>query len=988
MIDKPILSAGAIELDEIVASFEEAVLRDPTADPADFLPESTHPLYSQALRELLRIDLELAWERGESKRIDSYRARIPNLFRDREALAAVAEEEVRQRRAAGESPDSTEYLRHYGIVVAGNERSATFRVSGSASWNGASLPQIGDVLPPGYVLTRILGQGAFGRVYLAEQTDLASRQVAIKVSSRLIDEAQTLARLQHANIVPVYSIHRVGSYQVLVMPYFGAATLSDLVRMITGAGSIPTTGQEFWTMLSTRDAESPGEAPEPIAISRPSLPAHFSGHSYDEIVVSFGIELADALAHAHDRGILHRDLKPANVLVTDDGHAMLLDFNLASDQRGDSRSIGGTPRYMAPEQLAALANLPATVDARSDVYGLGLLLHKLFTGRLPFENSLTEANASKSSVDALRRERCERPKIQLRSPGLTAIVRKALEPNPDDRYQSAGDLRDDLERHQSSRPLGIAREPWGRERARKWARRHPRLASATSIGAISIALLALATYLGYSAWHRQTELEAIAARDDVRRARNEMQHLVLNDHGPAEPLRMARDVARRALAPYQVDRSEWENGRAVRRLRRDEADHLKAELAELFFYDATASSALADRTEGDERQQLLRDAHVSLDRAAKLLPTESIVRQKRVVAGRLGMADDGENTPIVVPSGGGEYLQAIIDFREKRYSLAATRFAALVESTPSYSSWMGLALSRLALNQFEPAAEAFFAASVLAPKEPWPHFHRGVALLAMEKDARPSFDRFIAEMPGEADGYINRALARFQHGQWNECLDDLDTAEKTGGSMARVRGLRERVYRRTGKAIEAGRERSQLLREKPVDAEGWTILGEAIITSDPKQAIQNFDRAISIRPNYLPALRGKASCLSEQLHRPDDALAITAHIVATGGTNEDRGGHSVLLARLGQRNEAQAQARACIVPQASATSLYQAASALCLIARSPEERREVVSIIRRVLRLHADYARDMMNDADLKNVQQEPEFRALVSAGQLLGTGK
>src|SRR5262249_28754708 len=107
-------------------------------------------------------------------------------------------------------------------------------------------------------------------------------------------------------------------------------------------------------------------------------------YSYPEAVLWIGARLADALAHAHDRGILHRDIKPANVLLTDDGQPMLLDFNLAADAARAGPRVGGTPAYMAPEQLRQVCGEAAGVDARSDLFSLGVVLFEMLTGRHPF----------------------------------------------------------------------------------------------------------------------------------------------------------------------------------------------------------------------------------------------------------------------------------------------------------------------------------------------------------------------------------------------------------------------------------------------------------------------------------------------------------------------------------------------------------------------------------------------------------------------------
>src|SRR6185312_1750904 len=117
--------------------------------------------------------------------------------------------------------------------------------------------------------------------------------------------------------------------------------------------------------------------------------ARLEGLSYVEAVLWLGEQIADGLAHAHERGILHRDLKPANVLLTDDGRPMLLDFNLAEDVKArggaERASVGGTLPYMAPEHIEAFSKTgPWTLDGRCDLFSLGVILYELLTGRHPY----------------------------------------------------------------------------------------------------------------------------------------------------------------------------------------------------------------------------------------------------------------------------------------------------------------------------------------------------------------------------------------------------------------------------------------------------------------------------------------------------------------------------------------------------------------------------------------------------------------------------
>jgi serine/threonine protein kinase len=271
----------------------------------------------------------------------------------------------------------------------------------------ADMPEAGsDFL--GFRLLEELGRGAFGRVFLAQQGDLANRLVALKVSANLRGESQTLAQLQHTNIVPVYSVHQTPAFQAVCMPYFGPTTLADVLKDLKGRKSLPGSGKHFVSTLNDRKsmsrppgpdrpADEPSEDAAELAPPAPRAPAAgkttlaletLERLSYVEAVLWLGSRLADGLAHAHERGVVHRDLKPANVLLTDDGQPMLLDFNLSQDDKLSSADsaerVGGTLPYMAPEHLEAFRGQPLAVDGRSDLYALGLILFEPLTGRHPF----------------------------------------------------------------------------------------------------------------------------------------------------------------------------------------------------------------------------------------------------------------------------------------------------------------------------------------------------------------------------------------------------------------------------------------------------------------------------------------------------------------------------------------------------------------------------------------------------------------------------
>src|SRR5262249_11613253 len=172
----------------------------------------------------------------------------------------------------------------------------------------------------------------------------------LKIAQNGAGEAQLLGRLQHPNIVPIFSVHTDPESQLtaVCMPYLSSATLFHALRVVAGAGQPPQTGQVFIDVPRdrTRAALAVGgaRAPDPLLKHR----------SYSESVAHLGDQLADALAHAHPRGVFHRDLKPSNILLGVDGRPMLMDFNLAADVESAQRVKGGTLPYMAPEQHLAV----------------------------------------------------------------------------------------------------------------------------------------------------------------------------------------------------------------------------------------------------------------------------------------------------------------------------------------------------------------------------------------------------------------------------------------------------------------------------------------------------------------------------------------------------------------------------------------------------------------------------------------------------------
>lgn len=943
-----------LELDGYVEAFEAAA-RSGRADPSDFLPPPGHPKYRAVLCEVIRADLEFAWDRGEERRLDHYRDRFPDLFADPDALGAVAAEEFRLRQAAGETPDPLEYHSRFGIDLYGladpaDAATRVVNVVASAEWPHDRVPQVGDTIPPGFVLDAELGAGAFGRVYLARQADLASRRVAVKVSSRLVGESQILARLQHTNVVPVYSVHRVGRFTTLVMPFLGRTTLADLIDWARRPGGCPASGRAVVGMLTNRAAGSP--PPATATLKR------LGRYGFVEVVLWIGSELADGLSHAHERGILHRDIKPANVLLTDDGRPMLLDFNLAADAGGpaDPGCVGGTIRYMAPEQLAAYAAERAVFSAQSDIYALGLVFFELLAGRLPFDDPPGPAATLLSRMLADRRRPLDRSRLPAGvSPAVVSILSKCLAPDPADRYASAADLREDLLRQLNDQPLMFAPDPSVRERVRKWARRHPRLSSAGTLGLVAAVLLA-AVVAGFLVRHRHLErLEAERARDDLRTA----VATAYTADGSAAEVRELHDTLVTALAPFHVETRGWAEASLVRRLSDSDRVAVRQDAAIAMAVAAALAARLADQ-EADPSRRAVFVAEAETWRERFDRATEAGAEGSTRAAAAAGKLPE---------------------------KAAALRLLAR-DGEPRYATWMTLGTVEAKLDRHTAAAEAFTAAMGLNPRLPWPYLHRGIAHLELKQfdRARADFGRFLDLRPDDADGHFNRGIARLSLGDARGAVADFDAAERLKLTPNRLYVLRARAWRQLGDAAAAIRDDDRARAATPTDPRGWAVRGELKLAARPADAagaLADFEQALKLDPDFLPALRDKASVLSEHLNRPADAVAVLDRVLElVPASADDRAGRAVLLARLGRVAEARKDAEACAASDNPLT-LYQAACALVL-AGEPADLARGTALLRAALRKDPTWAKEMPGDPDLKNIHANPLFRSLVAAARLL----
>lgn len=315
-----------------------------------------------------------------------------------------------------------------------------------------------------YVAVRLIGEGGMGEIYEAEHAELG-RRAAVKVlhrhhqdrpdlAVRLCEEARLQARLRHPNLVDAFDLGMTADGR----PWFAMPRLRgrDLRDELARVGALPA-----------------------------------------RTAAALAAQALDGLAAAHGAGLVHRDVKLENLFLEEDGTLKVLDFGIAKVVHGGARASThpgaspGTPRTMAPEQCAGDA-----VDARTDVYAIGLALYELVAGRGPFDDL-------RGNDHALRFAHCERRPVAPSTlatrpvpPALDAVILRALAKSPEDRFQTAAEMASALRRSIEPDERAVA-APSSRPRpARRRARRPANPWMSAAVSALAVAFFALGLAFG------------------------------------------------------------------------------------------------------------------------------------------------------------------------------------------------------------------------------------------------------------------------------------------------------------------------------------------------------------------------------------------------------------------------------------------------------------------------------------------------------------
>ncbi len=884
------------------------------------------------------------------------------------------------------------------------------------------LPEIGDEIA-GFRLLRELGSGSFAKVYLAKQGHLADREVVLKISAIEGTEPQTLAQLQHTHVVPIYSVHEDAHLGVraVCMPYFGGASLNKVIKKVWTDSTVPSTGKSLIDALD----HVAGPKPEFRATHRlADLEAHeanadrveaaqttrtiLSGLPYVQAAAWIVARLAEGLQHSHERNVIHRDIKPSNILLSSEGQPLLLDFNVsqAVDCLPTDATIGGTVAYMSPEQLRAMRERTATSNAlvkhRSDIYSLGLVLYELLAGVSPFVDKSGVAFNLRGLDSRIQQRELPVPSLKARSCldipwSLESIVRKSLSPRSADRYASAAQMAEDLNRFLQDLPLKFAPELSHVERLRKWCRRHPRLTTACSVifmaamliipGAVALYLTRddLASTLAIVNQHaaddraRQFQLKAEEALCLVKTVVSEGE-AVTND----VPLRRGIAAVKSTLTLYHVTQDvNWQEDTNWQLLEKENRSNVGETMRELLLELASAHVRLESKDPqsaglvalnlldtGSRIHGLRPSRALELDRARYL----SLLKRHADAQQALAVAEK-----IPVTSSHDHYMLAAAHARNANYREAIRLLKIAIHGSPKhYWSHFQMALCQDELGESTLAISNLGKCIGLWPQSSWAHFNLAY-LLSKEGKKREAIEAYTSAIqhdPHLQSAYFNRALTHLELRDFEAALVDFKKVQELGRHDSVLDAARAMALEGIGQHAEADLLFARVLEvakkspDRVTHRFNWTY-AFAVAHRAPRISDQTFDDILRADPHHAQALYGKGMLAMRQGRLQEAVDFFDKALNADTTFMEPLRYRAIILARLGKIQQAYADLQAIVEREpTNPDSLYVGACVAALIARTRSDT-EFIDTALELLELA------ITNGADPERARRDPDFSAL-----------
>jgi serine/threonine protein kinase/Flp pilus assembly protein TadD len=858
-----------------------------------------------------------------------------------EVLLGQIADEFTQRLNGGEQPQVEDYALRYPqlATLLRQVLPALLLIrlpAGSASGLRPALAVDATLaLPLGdFQVVRQIGRGGMGVVYEAEQLSLG-RRVALKVLpfaaaldakqlQRFKNEAQAAAGLHHTHIVPVYAVGCERGVHYYAMQYIDGQTLAALIqqlRHLAGrpAGDAPqaagaaaelasemasgrwaprqpgsTAGQPTGPYPAPAEAAgAPGPETVPQAAAA-STQRWATDPAYFRTAAQLGIQAAEALEHAHQLRVIHRDVKPANLLVDGRGHLWVTDFGLAHCQSQAGLTLTGdlvgTLRYMSPEQALA-KRVP--LDHRTDVYSLGATLYELLTLRPAF--------AGKDRQELLRQIAFEEPlrprHLDRRVPvELETIVLKALEKNPADRYGTAQELADDLERFLKDEPIR-ARRPTLVQRARKWSRRHKPVVAALTTGLLSVLVVAVVLAFWRQGRRAETERGVTAALAQAEVLLDEAGRQTEHPERWQATARLAQGAVEKAEGLLAAGGGRQELAERVQRVRAAaavavadsrllvELDRLRLELAAVVnlkenFFDEAAAAPLYAKLLGDYGVDLglpqqaaarVRDSRLREALVAALEDWSRLTRDQEERRRLEHVLESAEPDADPFPA---RWRSA----RRQRDGAALRRLAGepVVQALPA-TALVLLARDLKTVSESTAAEQVLRAGLDRYPSNFWLNTDLGLLLRHRQpsraEEAVPYLMVAMALRSDSAGAHLNLGSALGEKGDLEGAIRCFRAACRIGPNYAAAHhglGIALRDQDRLDEAIAEFRQALQIKNDIP---EAHHNLGKALLDKGQlDEAIAAFRQALQLKKDYAKAHAGLGGALQGQGH-PDEAIA-------------------------------------------------------------------------------------------------------------------
>ena len=690
----------------------------------------------------------------------------------------------------------------------------------------------GTVLGP-YEVLSFVGAGGMGEVYRARDRRL-DRHVAVKVLSaqlasnadaleRFTHEARTLSQLSHPNVCTVYDVGHEGATHYIVMEFLEGRTLAAHL----GRGLLPV----------------------------------------DE-AASYALQIADGLSKAHALGVIHRDLKPANVMLTTDGFVKILDFGLSKHFDTESGNttvitvtsglVVGTIAYMAPEQTEG-----ARADVRSDIFSFGVMLYEMLTGKRPFDGANVVSTIRRINEEEPRPAREMRPEIP---PALDAIIAKALQKNPQERFQSVSEMRAHLRASATRSPVpGELAMPSPPPVRRQHDTAPSRVSWKAGLAAVGIvAILAAAIWRANS--RGTNDSEPVTAAPATSTARSE---------DPIQVARRGQALLRRHDRPQNVDEAiELFRGLVVR--------------------DSSNALAYAGLSEGYARKdsytpdpQWKKLAAENARRAVELNGDLAVAQlAKAVIALREGRRDDAfqalTRARDLEPRNA-DVLRAVGEYyRLEDPGKAEEAYRAAVAAAPDdWRTHLALGGSHFSKAKYDEALKEWELARTLTPDNVLVLRNLGGVYHSVDRtdDAATAFQRAL-EIEPQATTYNNLATMRFFQGRLADAAAAFEKATELNPTYYLYWGNLGDAYRwipgQEGKAREAFTTAISLtekqLAANPADVNlRSSLAGYLAKNGDTERALAEL-RTIEQTPNRNPSVYYKTAVVNEIAGRRDAAL--------------------------------------------------------------------------------------------------------------------